>query len=177
VGDFNREGLVIEVDFSLSAERVIRFLEQNIDGEEKLRHYASQYAARIGRTAQNILLEYIQPGKPQQNACVERCNRTIHYDWLAQYLFETIAEEHEFATCLLWAYNYERPNMAVGCITPKQKLAYWPKALLLSTAINGRITIEQHRRTDGKGLRLLFSWDESLQCYLIHQSLYIFFCL
>jgi putative transposase len=31
-----------------------------------------------------IRLEHIQPGNPQQNAYVERYNRTVSYDWLAQ---------------------------------------------------------------------------------------------
>ena len=31
---------------------------------------------------QGIRLEYIQPGNPQQNAYVERYNRTVRYDWL-----------------------------------------------------------------------------------------------
>ena len=30
-----------------------------------------------------IHVEYIQPGKPQQNAYIERYNRTIRYDWLS----------------------------------------------------------------------------------------------
>ena len=33
----------------------------------------------------------IQPGNPHQNAYIERYNRTVRYDWLAQYLFESIA--------------------------------------------------------------------------------------
>jgi putative transposase len=35
--------------------------------------------------AWGIKLEYIQPGKPQQNAYVERFNRTVRYEWLSQY--------------------------------------------------------------------------------------------
>ena len=39
------------------------------------------------------------------------------------YLFESIAEVQEHATRWIWTYNHERPNMALGGITPKQKLA------------------------------------------------------
>lgn len=70
-----------------------------------------------------IRLDYIQPGKPQQNAYIERYNRTVRYDWLNQYLFNTLAEVQDFATRWLWTYNHERPNMGLGGITPKQKLA------------------------------------------------------
>ena len=69
-----------------------------------------------------IRIEHIQPGKPQQNAYVERYNRTVRYDWLAQYLFDSISEVQESATRWLWTYNHERPNMALGGITPMQKL-------------------------------------------------------
>ena len=70
-----------------------------------------------------VRLEHIQPGKPQQNAYVERFNRTVRYDWLSHYLFESIAEVQDYATRWLWFYNYERPNMTLGGITPKQRLA------------------------------------------------------
>ena len=64
-----------------------------------------------------------QPGKPQQNAYIERYNRTVRYDWLAQYLFDSTEEVQDYATRWLWYYNHERPNMGLGGITPQQKLA------------------------------------------------------
>ena len=70
-----------------------------------------------------IRIEYIQPGKPQQNVYVEGFNRTVRYEWLAQYLFTSIAEVQDFATRWVWHYNHERPNMALGGITPKHRLA------------------------------------------------------
>jgi|GEM_PF-2685083 len=68
-------------------------------------------------------LNFIQLGKPQKNAYVERFNRTLRYDWLNQYIFETIEDVQHAAIEWLWVYNNERPNMAIGGITPKQKLA------------------------------------------------------
>lgn len=70
----------------------------------------------------DIQINYIQPGNPQQNAYIERYNRTVRYDWLCQYLFESIDEVQEIATAWLWDYNNERPNMGIGGITPKQKI-------------------------------------------------------
>ena len=130
IDDFNREGLGIEVDFSLPAERVIRSLERIIEWRGKpalLRcdngpEYISA-ALRTWAEQRDIRLMYIQPGKPQQNAYVERYNRTVRYDWLGQYLFGSIEEVQSFATRWLWTYNNERPNMGLGGITPKQKLA------------------------------------------------------
>jgi putative transposase len=130
IDDFNREGLGIEVDFSLPSERVIRSLEQIIawrgqpavlrcdNGPEYVSAALQEWATKRG-----IQIEYIQPGKPQQNAYVERFNRTVRYEWLAQYLFDSLDEVQRFATRWLWAYNHERPNMALGGFTPIQRLA------------------------------------------------------
>lgn len=129
IDDFNREGLCIEVDFSLPSERVIRALNQVIEwrgkpkaircdnGPEYISNKLAEWAEK-----HRIKLEHIQPGKPQQNAYIERYNRTVRYDWLAQYLFDSIEEVQEHATHWLWTYNNERPNMALGGITPIQKL-------------------------------------------------------
>ena len=130
IDDFNRESLGMEVDFSLPSERVIRALEQVMEwrgrplvircdnGPENISAMIQTWAARRG-----IRIEYIQPGKPQQNAYVERFNRTVRYEWLSQYYWESLEEVQEFATRWMWTYNHERPNMALGGITPKQRLA------------------------------------------------------
>jgi putative transposase len=128
--DFNREGLGIELDFSLPTTRVIRSLEQIIEwrgqpnvircdnGPEYISGTLSHWAKERG-----IHIDYIQPGKPQQNAYVERYNRTVRYDWLSQTLFSSISEAQASATRWLWTYNHERPNMAIDGMTPMQKLA------------------------------------------------------
>lgn len=130
IDDFNREGLAIDVDLSLPAARVIRSLDQIIEWRGKpLRircdNGPETISGALQRWAeeQSIALDHIQPGNPQQNAYVERYNRTVRYDWLAQYAFDTIEEVQDSATRWLWIYNNERPNTAIGGITPRQKLA------------------------------------------------------
>lgn len=127
--DFNREGLSIEVDFSLPAERVIRSLNQIIEwrGKPKAIRVDNGPEYTSGKLMawadkQGVRLEYIQPGKPQQNAYIERYNRTVRGEWLGQYIFETIEEAQDQATQWLWTYNNERPNMGIGGITPAMKL-------------------------------------------------------
>ena len=129
IDDYNREGLGIDVDLSLPADRVIRALNQIIEwrgkpialrcdnGPEYISGKLMEWAEKKG-----IELFYIQPGKPQQNAYIERFNRTVRYDWLNQDIFTTIEEVQQKATRWLWHYNNERPNMALGGITPRQKL-------------------------------------------------------
>lgn len=129
IDDFNREALGMEIDISLPSERVIRTLEQIIEwrgkpktircdnGPEYISKKLKEWADK-----NDIELRYIQPGNPQQNAYVERFNRTVRYDWLNQDIFSDIEEVQEKATRWLWHYNNERPNMALGGITPMQKL-------------------------------------------------------
>ncbi|WP_156453362.1 integrase core domain-containing protein, partial [Polycladidibacter hongkongensis] len=127
--DFNREGLAIEVDFSLPALRVVRALQQVIEwrgkpetirvdnGPENISETLLSWARKQG-----IKILHIQPGKPAQNAYVERYNRTVRQEWLDQNCFETIEQVQAQATRWLWTYNNNRPNMAIGGITPADKL-------------------------------------------------------
>ena len=45
-----------------------------------------------------IHIQHIQLGKPQQNAYVERFNRTVRYEWLSQHYWKNINEVQELAT-------------------------------------------------------------------------------
>ncbi len=130
IDDYNRECLGIEVDLSLPALRVIRTLERIIEWRGKPKtircdngpEYISQKVVDWAK-AQDIKLQYIQPGNPQQNAYVERFNRTVRHEWLNQFLFNSIEHAQETATCWKWRYNNERPHTAIGGIPPRQKLA------------------------------------------------------
>ena len=109
--------------------RVIRALQQVIEWRGKPQtircdngpEYISEAFLSWARN-EGITIAHIQPGNPQQNAYLERYNRTVRYDWLQQYLFESITEVQEFATQWLWTYNNERPHMALQGQTPRQKL-------------------------------------------------------
>ena len=71
---------------------------------------------------QQITLLYIQPGKPTQNAYIERFNRTARHEWLDLHLFNNIKHAQLLATQWLWQYNNERPHSAIGGIPPRQLL-------------------------------------------------------
>ena len=128
--DFNREGLAIEADISLPALRVVRSLEQVIEWRGKPNvircDNGPEYISGVLMAWANlhgIRIEFIQPGNPQQNAYIERFNRTVRYDWLTHFLWESIEQVQDAATRWLWTYNHERPNTAIGGITPRQRLA------------------------------------------------------
>ncbi len=69
-----------------------------------------------------INLLFIQPGNPQQNTYIERCNQTVRHEWLKMHELRSISHAQEEATKWLWTYNNERPNMAIGGITPVMRL-------------------------------------------------------
>ena len=128
--DYNREGLGIEVDLSLPAPKVIRALERIIEWRGKPQvirsdngpeYISAEFQCRAD--SNGIELLFIQPGKPTQNAYIERFNRTVRHEWLDEHIFESVEHAQATATQWLWRYNTERPHMALGGITPKQKLA------------------------------------------------------
>ena len=125
IDDYNREGLTIDVDFSLPSVRVIRALDQIIEWRGKpyaIRcdngpEYISQKLVDWA-TNNKITLLYIQPGKPTQNAYIERFNRTARHEWLDLHLFESIEHAQLLATQWLWTYNNDRPHTAIGGVPP-----------------------------------------------------------
>jgi len=127
--DYNREGLTIDVDRSLPSQRVIRSLEQVIEWRGKpaaIRcdngpEYISGEMMNWANKHQITLL-YIQPGKPTQNAYIERFNRTARHEWLDLHVFDSIEHAQLLATQWLWQYNNERPHTAIGGIPPRQLL-------------------------------------------------------
>ena len=127
--DYNREGLGIEVDQSLPSARVVRALEQIIEWRGKPAAIrcdnGPEYLAQslIDWTNKHqITLLYIQPGKPTQNAYIERFNRTVRHEWLDMHLFESVEHAQSLATEWLWTYNNERPNTGIGGVPPRRLL-------------------------------------------------------
>lgn len=120
-----REGLAIEVDTSLPAERVIRVLEQVVtwrgrpqalrldNGPELVADRFISWCVERG-----IELRYIQPGKPNQNAFIERFNRTYRTEVLNAYVFESLEQVREISAEWLLSYNEERPHDTLGGLPP-----------------------------------------------------------
>ena len=125
--DFNREALWIEVDTSLPAERVIRVLGQWLawrgkpasirmdNGPELISQRLESWAK-----AKNIELLHIQPGKPAQNAYIERFNRTYREEVWDAYLFDDLQEVRYITEHWLEDYNTIRPHEALQGLPPRQ---------------------------------------------------------
>ncbi len=87
------------------AQRVIRAQDQIIEWRGKpaaIRcdngpEYISQPLVNWA-TNNRITLIYIQPGKPTQNAYIERFNRTARHEWLDLHQFNSVAHAQLLAT-------------------------------------------------------------------------------
>lgn len=133
IDDYNRESLAIEVDTSLPALRVIRVLERLIAAREKpqmirvdngpefISEKLQQWCEELA-----IRLQFIQPGKPVQNAFVERNNGSLRKELLDAYLFYTLQEVREMAEEWRRDYNYERPHDSLGNIPPIEFINPFP---------------------------------------------------
>lgn len=83
-------------------------------------YISGKLMARAAKMGIHIL--HIQPEKPQQNAYIERYNRTVRHEWPDQNIFGTMEEAQDPATEWLWTYTNDRPTRGTGGITPVMKL-------------------------------------------------------
>jgi putative transposase len=155
--DFNRESLAIEADTSLPCLRVIRALERllkqrgkpsNIrtdNGPEFISHKLQEWCRE-----KQITLQFIQPGRPMQNAYIERKNGSIRRELLNAYLFYSLNEVR--VMCEEWRqdYNTERPHKSLGYLSPLLYASRWQKEQQLypQTANGNPTKIEESRLVD-----------------------------
>lgn len=126
IDDFNREALWIEVDTSLPAERVVRVLEQLLfwrgrPSRIRMDNGPELISQRLENWAQehHIELLHIQPGKPAQNAYIERFNRTFREEVLDAFLFDDLKEVRHITERWLDDYNSIRPHEALQGLPPR----------------------------------------------------------
>ena len=125
VDDFNREALHIEIDTSITSARLVRVFEQlksqhglpevlkTDNGPEFLGQTFTAWAKEVG-----MAIQCIEPGKPNQNAYVERFDRTYREELLNQYLFMSLNDVREATYWWRLEYNEGRPHDALGDRTP-----------------------------------------------------------
>lgn len=142
--DYNRESLAIEVDTSLPSLRVIRVLEKLIaargcpvsircdNGPEFISHKLEEWC-----TSRKITLQFIQPGKPMQNAYIERKNGSIRRELLNAYLFGSLAEVRTLSEEWRVDYNTERPHKSLGYLSPFKYAELHKGQAALSTPASG----------------------------------------
>jgi putative transposase len=139
IDESNREGLAIEVGTTMPALRVIAVLEELIalhGAPRSIRCDNGPELTSLALTAwcehRGIALRHIQPGKPSQNAFIERFNRTYRTEILDAYVFASVTEVRELTTDWLDRYNTQRPHDSLGHVPP---LTYRPRSTALPQSI------------------------------------------
>lgn len=95
IDDYNRESLVNKAFYSIPGIRLVQRLKELITYRPKPKRIRSDNGPEFLSKVfvdfckdNDIELQYIQPGKPAQNAYIERLNRTFREDVLDAYLSE-----------------------------------------------------------------------------------------
>lgn len=125
IDEGNREGLDIPIGLSLPSRRVTRALD------ELVAVHGCPAAIRVDNgpeftaqafvdwcTEHGVAIHYIQPGKPDQNAYIERFNRSYRTEVLNAHLFESLTELRAMTVTWLRIYNGERPHDSLGRVPP-----------------------------------------------------------
>ena len=125
--DCTRECKGILVDFSIGRERVTRYLDVLMASQGKPANTLSDNGTEFTSRAmfywaqeRGIQLNFIEPGKPVQNAFNESFNGRLRDECLNESVFNNI--HHARAVIESWRqhYNQERPHSSLGYLTPDE---------------------------------------------------------
>lgn len=159
IDDFNRESLAVEVDTSLPSLRVIRVLERLVshrgkpanircdNGPEFISHKLEEWCNN-----KKITLQFIQPGKPMQNAYIERKNGSMRRELLNAYLFNSLAEVRYLSEEWRLDYNKERPHKSLGYQSPVRYADQYYQSSLNVPSLYPQTATENHLQIEGSRL-------------------------
>jgi putative transposase len=122
-----REALDIVIDTSIPSSRVVRVLEQLASWRGLPKAIRCDNGPELTAQAvvdwceeNKVALRFIQPGKPSQNAYIERFNRTYREEVLDAHLFADLGRVRQITYRWMQSYNETRPHDALGRVPPSK---------------------------------------------------------
>ena len=122
-----REALAIEVATSLPGVRVVQVLERLIAErgrpQEMVLDNGPELTSRVldhWAYQQQVQLQFIDPGKPIQNAFIENFNSRLRDECLNVHWFTSLADAQLLIEAWRLDYNRCRPHSALGYQTPEE---------------------------------------------------------
>lgn len=136
IDEYSRESLALEAATSFPGSAVAQVLE----GLAQARGYPKSIVCDngpefIGRALDTwayehkVLLDFIQPGKPSQNAFAESFNGKFRDECLNQNWFLNMREARELIENWRLDYNNNRPHSSLGQLTPSEYVANWKETM------------------------------------------------
>jgi len=155
--DCTRESLAVRCDYSITGEKVTEILEEMFR-ERRARpaqirvdngpEFTGTFFNNWCRD-KSIAIKYIQPGRPMQNAYIERLNRTYREDVLDAYLLESLEEVRILSDEWQYNYNHLLPDDSLNRQTPAMAREGLPAALHLKQPIEH----ERHTPAQNKNMQ------------------------
>jgi putative transposase len=132
VDHFTRESPAITVGRALRAEDVVRTLERLRRSGRKPKiittDNGSEFCSKLldqWAFVHSVQLDFIQPGKPVENAFIESFNGRVREECLNAQWFDTLAEAKAAIEAWRIDYNRNRPHGALGQLTPREFRRRW----------------------------------------------------
>lgn len=130
IDHYNRFVKGIKIATSLPSSAIINYLEQRIHYYGKPKRIRTdngpEFRSKLFQKwlrKNDIEWSRIQKGKPQQNAIIERFNKTYREDVLDAHLFRSVEEADNITQKWLDDYNHERPHQSLNYQTPVNYVA------------------------------------------------------
>lgn len=127
VDNYTRECPLIEVDFSLTGQRVADALQRLAVQRGLPRTITVDNGAEfISKTLDawahqhHVQLDFIRPGKPVENAFIESFNGRLRDECLNVNVFVSLADARAKLEVWRLDYNQQRPHSSLGQLTPSE---------------------------------------------------------
>lgn len=140
VDDCTRECLALEVDTSITGTRVVSVLERLADirglPQSITVDHGPEFEGKVldaWAYTNHVMLAFIRPGKPVENAYIESFNGKFRDECLNEHWFITMNQAREVIERWRIEYNTERPHSSLADRTPEE-YAQMNRQQVLSTA-------------------------------------------